>query len=187
MIMLLLSSLESEEDKNKFIFVYKHFRQGMFWTARTILENDSLAEDAVNDSFVQIIRHIDNIDLSNIPMARGYVNVICRNMAYKISSKNPNMEEYDESKISDIVADPLDKIIAKESLDSLANAINRIPRKYSDILLMKVVSKMSINDISKTCGISTETVKKRLQNGKKLIILEIKKEGYSYEDYKESI
>lgn len=188
MILLLLSSMENDEDRNKVIFVYKNFRLGMFWTAREILKSNSLAEDAVNDSFVQIIRNIDNIDLSNIPKTRGYVNVICRNMAYKILRKNPDvMEEYDEDKISDIVCDPLDNIIARESIDSLADAINRIPQKYADILLMKVVSKMSINDISKTCGISCEAVKKRLQNAKKLIILEIKKEGYSYEDYRQCI
>ena len=61
MLAFLLSTLESNEDKEIFTKLYEQYRPLMERTATRILKEPSDIEDAVQNAFVQIIRHFDKI------------------------------------------------------------------------------------------------------------------------------
>lgn len=61
MLAFLLSTLESNEDKEIFTKIYVQYRPLMERTATRILKEPSDIEDAVQNAFVQIIRHFDKI------------------------------------------------------------------------------------------------------------------------------
>lgn len=58
MLVFFLASLENDEDRKLFIFIYEHYRTRMEQTAIRILGQQSDAEDAVQNSFVQVIRFL---------------------------------------------------------------------------------------------------------------------------------
>lgn len=58
MLAFLLSTLESNEDKEIFTKLYEQYRPLMERTATRILKEPSDIEDAVQNAFVQIIRHL---------------------------------------------------------------------------------------------------------------------------------
>jgi len=65
MLAYFLAALESEEDRRRFTELYQRYHARMERTAISILKNQGDAEDAVQNAFMQIIRHFDR--LSEIP------------------------------------------------------------------------------------------------------------------------
>lgn len=59
MLAVLLAALESDEDRALFTEVYEQYHIRMEKTAMYILSDRSDAEDAVQNAFMQVIRHFD--------------------------------------------------------------------------------------------------------------------------------
>lgn len=51
MLVIYLSMLNGQEDKNKFELLYEKYRKLMFYIANNILNDEYLAEDAVHQTF----------------------------------------------------------------------------------------------------------------------------------------
>ena len=88
MLAILLAALESEADKQKFTDIYEQYHPQMEQTALRILKNQHDAEDAVQNAFMQIIRHFEKID--EIPCEKLPFWIVCivKNEAITILRKN---------------------------------------------------------------------------------------------------
>lgn len=60
MLALYISLLDTEEQISKFEHIYTKYRGLMFYTAKGVLQDSYLAEDAVHETFLDIIRIIDH-------------------------------------------------------------------------------------------------------------------------------
>ena len=61
MLAFFLAALESEDDKRKFVAVYEQYHEKMEMIALHILGSQHDSEDAVQNAFLQIIRHFEKI------------------------------------------------------------------------------------------------------------------------------
>ena len=88
MLAILLAALESEADKQKFTDIYEQYHPQMEQTALRILKNQHDAEDAVQNAFMQIIRHFEKTD--EIPCEKLPFWIVCivKNEAVTILRKN---------------------------------------------------------------------------------------------------
>ena len=88
MLAILLAALESEADKQKFTDIYEQYHPQMEQTALRILKNQHDAEDAVQNAFMQIIRHFEKTD--EIPCEKMPFWIVCivKNEAVTILRKN---------------------------------------------------------------------------------------------------
>ena len=88
MLAILLAALESEADKQKFTDIYEQYHPQMEQTALRILKNQHDAEDAMQNAFMQIIRHFEKID--EIPCEKLPFWIVCivKNEAVTILRKN---------------------------------------------------------------------------------------------------
>ena len=88
MLAILLAALESEADKQKFTDIYEQYHLQMEQTALRILKNQHDAEDAVQNAFMQIIRHFEKTD--EIPCEKLPFWIVCivKNEAITILRKN---------------------------------------------------------------------------------------------------
>jgi len=53
--------LDSDEEKDQFSQIYNTYRNLMHFVARRILNDDYLAEDAVHNAFLKVVKHLDKI------------------------------------------------------------------------------------------------------------------------------
>ena len=113
MLIFLLAALENEEDRRKFTAVYEQYHTRLENAAIGILKNQTDAEDAVQNTFVQIIRHFEKI--SQIP---------CEELPFWLISIVKNESLMILRKRSRTV--PLPDL---ESLTSEAEAVNGYPVK----------------------------------------------------------
>ena len=65
MLVYLLSAIETDEDRALFVDLFEKYHDRMEQAALRIVKNSHDAEDAVQNAYLQIIRHLDKV--SEIP------------------------------------------------------------------------------------------------------------------------
>ena len=73
MLIFLLAVLESEEDRRKFTVIYEQHHTRLENVAMSILKNQTDAEDAVQNAFMQIIRHFKCGTGGTVCLASRYI------------------------------------------------------------------------------------------------------------------
>ena len=78
MLVFYLAALDSDDDKNKFEYIYRKYYRLMLHTAAGIIKNSSMAEDAVHETFVQLLRGIDTLRIDNERALKSYLYMVTR-------------------------------------------------------------------------------------------------------------
>ena len=65
MLVFYLAAIDSDESKNKFEYIYHKYYRFMLRTASSIIRDSSLAEDAVHETFVQLLKEIASLRIDN--------------------------------------------------------------------------------------------------------------------------
>lgn len=165
--------------------LYKEYKNLMFREANNILKDANLAEDAVQQSFVKIIKNINKIDEKNKIKTRSFLVIICRNIAldiYKnrlyLNQKSNSLEfELDEDEEVPIdYVEPSKIVIDRETVEKIAEYIKNLPPIYRDVLLLEKVHNNTKEEIAELLNIKYETVRKRSLRARKMIADALEKE-----------
>ena len=127
-----------------------------------------IVQDSVYQGFLKI-KTLRNPELFSTWMTR-----IIMNKAVRYMKENKKMVEYDENFCEDSRPEHLE-----EKLD-LMNAVNRLPKKYKNVIIQKYFLDMSVDEIAKNQMIPENTVKTNLSRAR-AILKRILKEDY-FED-----
>lgn len=98
MLAVLLAALESDADRQKFIEIYEKYHVQMERTAMRILKEQSDVEDAVQNAFMQMIRHFEKIFEIPCEELPFWIISIVKNEARAILRKNRrtvSLEDWD--------------------------------------------------------------------------------------------
>ena len=98
MLAVLLAVLESDTDRQKFIEIYEKYHVQMERTAMRILKEQSDVEDAVQNAFMQMIRHFEKIFEIPCEELPFWIISIVKNEARAILRKNSrtvSLEDWD--------------------------------------------------------------------------------------------
>ena len=175
--------IDSEEDMLKTERIYHKHRVLMYNVAYCILKDRYLAEDAVEEAFVRIIKNLDKIDENDDVRTRSYVAMICRNVAksiYKKRTKENAAEDFPTESYEGF--NPAEVVMNREMLNKVSSIIENLSPTYSDVFIMRRVYDLSREQIAESFGINVETVKKRLTRAKLMIVKELQKEAGSGEE-----
>lgn len=168
--------IQDEKDRTKVEKLYYQYRKLMYKEAYAILEDKTLAEDAVSESFIRIINNLHKIDENICPRTRNFLVIICRNVAKDIYNSRKNKISYEHT---EDITNPIyieDIVINRETVNRIAEIISGMDSKYKDVLILRRAYEMSREDIAKIFGISVETVKKRLLRANNMIKAKLEKE-----------
>ena len=83
-MLIYLQMIEGEVERTKFSRIYDAHLPFLFAVARRILTSDSDAEDAVHQSFLALIQHLDHIRDVDSPATRAYLAVTVEHKALDI-------------------------------------------------------------------------------------------------------
>lgn len=179
---MILLLIENEYDLLKAEHLYEQYRNLMYSEAKKILQDERLAEDAVQQSFIKIINNLHKIDENNCRRTRNFMVTICVNVAksmYKKSlylNKQDDMVEDIDADTADPGNDPLDILIDKDSVKQITKAIDALKPIYRDVILLKRAYKYSREEIAELLEIPERTVKKRLERARRQLSQVLEKE-----------
>lgn len=156
--LLVIQLMEGSE--KAFSALFNAFCNDVYAYSLSMLKNKVLAEEIVQDVFLNIWLHRDrlNPDLS----FKSYVFTITRNLTFNLISKVANSHKLKEEVfyVSQKSYSPIEDILADADYERIKNkAIEQLPPQRRIIFEMSRNQEMSYEEISKELNISVSTVK----------------------------
>ena len=168
MLTLFLSMIDTPEERNKFEALYTAWHKDMYYTALAILKDHALAEDALQEAFLYVVKHIEKIEDPLSRSTRAFLVTLAGWQAKKLLRGN---REEPVPEIEDVDADPAaeERFFEQYDKERLAALIRALPENYREPLLMRYAGEMPYSEIAKTLGIGGDAARKRVERAKKLL------------------
>ena len=162
----------------KIEYLYDKYKNLLFNEAYKILQDKYLSEDAVQQSFIKIIDNIEKIDDCDSNKTRNFLVIICRNTSINIYNTNKKIVTMEMDEFDYTLCDNISEIIINnDSVNRIIKAIDQLPTKYKDVLVLEKIFGCSKEEISHLLNISMENMYKRSQRARKLLLNELEING----------
>lgn len=172
MLSIFLAALESADDKERFVQIYESCHTRAEQTAMRILKNQHDAEDAVQNTFMKVIRHFERTYEMPNERIPYWVVSIAKNEALSIYRKRQKMVQFEE----------WDGVAANAAsvtdYNELVVLFTKLPESYRLALEMKFLLNYSGKEIADRLGISKSAVNTRISRGRTLLREIAEKEGF---------
>lgn len=176
-----LLTLTDESNHGKLEHIYNTYHEYMMRYAISKLQaagrtNASYdAEDAVQNAFMKIVKHIDKIDFSRGEKdVKNYcLTILCNEVCNVLRHNEENFEFYEEfcfEKEYNFV----EELEIKEEYHHVVKAIESLDEKYSSTLYLIFCKEKTVNQVAEMMALSPKTVYTRLARGKQLLLDSLK-------------
>lgn len=159
-VLVYLAMIDSPQDKDKFQKIYDLYEGLLYHIAWNILHNRQDVEDAVQQTFLKILTHLEKIVQVDCPQTRSYVSIVCRYACLDLVNRRGRARE--------VPLDDLDELALQDHIreDFLLDAFGKLGFPYREILLLRFRHGYTPREIAKLLDMNPETVKKYIQRGK---------------------
>ena len=173
MLAVLLAALESDEDRALFTEVYEQYHIRMEKDSMYILNDRSDAEDAVQNAFMQVIRHFDIF--FEVPCKKRvfWCISIVKNEALTILRQRKKMVLSDE-----LEGDPVVDVEEALNYQEVVRLFSGLPDTYRSVLEMCLLFGFSGKEIAERMGLTENTVNVRIARGRAILRKIAEKEGF---------
>ena len=157
--------MKTNKDSSMIAELYQLYEQKMFVEARGILFDDQLAEDAVHDAFLKLIRNRDKLSRLSPSQTSSYVRQTLRSCAIDIYRRNKRDREH----LCDI-EEAENSIGARDNPDDGALAIvDLLPKQYKDVAVCIFRYELTVKETAAVLRITESCARKRLERAKKIL------------------
>jgi len=171
MLSFFLAALESDADRQAFTSVYNQYHTQMENAAIKILENQSDAEDAVQNAFMQVIKHFEKIYQIPCNELVFWLISIVKNEAYMILRKQKRIVPLEDWKDYSVQAEDVTDYVG------LIDLFVNLPNTYRQVLEMKCLLGYTNQEIAEHLGMTESAVGARICRGRQLLREMLDKEG----------
>lgn len=151
---------------------YSLYEQKMYRVAYSILHDESLAEDAVQDAFLKLIDHKVHFDEADSDDCKRYIITVIRNASINIYNKRKN-----ENKIVSL-SDKVEEMggsytpspeIEQDTGAECTPLMKGLPDKYYDIVYCLVIKEYTVRETASKLNLTEANVRKRFERAKKMM------------------
>ena len=146
--------------------LYRLYEQSMYFEAYKILHDEYLAEDAVHEAFLRLIRNRSKIADPRSPAVRRYAYKAVRSAALDLYRKQKKQREnclvLDETIENTTAAE---EVMTNLPLSLLAE----LPPKYASVMRCLFLDGLSVRETAAVLKISESLVRKRCERARKLL------------------
>lgn len=176
MLSLLLSLIDDKDDHEKFLNLYRKYRQLMLKISYDLVHDYNLAEDCVQSAFMDIAKNIEKVDDIDSKETKAYVVVITKTCAYKTFSIMCPKEELElsESSIEKEGISVEDDFWDKHQTTHITQLIKKLPENYVHPMMLRYLYDYDYESIAQLTGLKASNVRKRVQRGKQIIARKLK-------------
>ncbi|ADY57027.1 RNA polymerase, sigma-24 subunit, ECF subfamily [Syntrophobotulus glycolicus DSM 8271] len=170
-MLIIFAAIQNKEDRSRLEALYQEHVSLMYKVAKRILNDEHLAQDAVQEAFINILNHVDkifNIDCNKI---RVLFVIIVRNTAIDIYRQRKKqsgiLTETPEEDLSDPGPSVEEILIRNEILTGVAEKMKKLYPPYADILSLKYSYQYTNEEISRLLNLTPENTRTRLHRARK--------------------
>ncbi|MFJ7666338.1 sigma-70 family RNA polymerase sigma factor [Lysinibacillus sp. NPDC097195] len=147
----------------------------------TYVKNWAVAEDLVQDTFVKFYEKMDQYREEATVKTYLYRIAInhCHNYVASWRYKKLQVIDY-WHKLSGDEVDPVHHMLANETDRMLVAAIEQLPTKYKDVIILFHFAELSLNEVAETLKLKQNTVKTRLRRARQSIGVTLQEGGLDF-------
>lgn len=149
------------ESKKAFDELYRRHSTNVYTYCRKVLNNDPMSEDVFQETFTRFFEGAkQDREMTNVI---GYLLKIARNLCLNEKSKKYN----DKVSLDDLQLPHYDVSYGNIQLNEiLQTALDALPKKYREVIVLREYLDMSYNEIAKTLGTTMPIVRIRIYRAK---------------------
>jgi len=166
-------------DADAFEQLYDRRQGGIYQFALRMSGSHSLAEDVVQDVFIELMRDGYQFDQSRGTVA-GYLFGMARHKLLRrlkrersFISMTDGEEVEDQSKVDERFltrADPLSEFVRSETIETVRQAVLSLPEHYREIVVLCSLQEMNYEQAAAIVGCPVGTVRSRLNRARAMLI-----------------
>ena len=174
MLAIYLAMLETEQDQRQFTRLFEAHEKKIHAVALRILGHPDRAEDAAQQTWLQLINRWDRVSALPWEETEGYVVTVVKNCALDILRAEGRTAAFPED------WDPPAQEERQEEYNYLVSLIRSLPGNYRRILELKCVEEQTNQEIARRLGLKESAVAVRVLRGRTMLKERLEKEGYTY-------
>ena len=176
MIMLMITALESEEDKAFMLNLYKNYYALVRKTVYNITRDKHQAEDLANDTFIKLIDKISSIRTLESCSLAAYVVYTSRSVAINFIKRRDVQQKHlyfgEDADLAEKIPSLTDNIIEErivhqEEINELKDAILKLPEKQKELLYFKYILELHDREIANILNIAPGSVRQYLTRARR--------------------
>lgn len=179
MLLIALANINDAADRNFVEELFREYEQILYRVAYGILHNRTDAEDAVQETFVRIIKHLETIRGINCnERVIFFVNIV-RNISLDILRSKSRHKTDDIDDFANIGSDYSTEgtFLDKYTVEEIKNALAELSDRDYELLYLSLFKDMDQIEISKVTGIDYDNVRVYIHRARKRLIAVLKKRG----------
>ena len=171
MLIFALRFFEEPLSMKKFMRIYHNYYKLINAVSYGILGNKHDSEDAVQETLIKILRHIDTVEDLSEERLKGLCIVISRNTALDILRKHRRETEPEYLSENLSKSESFESAVAEEI--DVNNAVRTLSDRERDIIYLRYSLDLSYSDISALMNLSEGNVRTILSRAKAKIRMEL--------------
>ncbi len=178
-----LALIDEPSDMEKFTEIYNTYNNMMFKVAMSILHNEALAEEAVQDSFLKIAKSISSFIEPVSGKTASFIVIIVRNTSIDNLRKERNNKtvSYDDipNDTGNTDMPDIEMILSKSGMGEIMDIISGMDKIYKDALKLKYLYGYNNSEIAAILNISPKNAEMRIYRGKNILKKKLEDKGYA--------
>jgi RNA polymerase sigma-70 factor, ECF subfamily len=174
------------KDGHAIRLIMQRHNQRLFRIARSIVRNDSEAEDALQEAYCNAFANLETFR-GEAQLGTWLARIVVNEALGRLRRRRPTMEvtalEDTPGLVAQIIPfpnsaphlDPETAMAQGEIRVLLERAIDDLPEAFRTVVVARLIEGMSIEETAELFGILPETVKTRLHRGRRLLKHEMEK------------
>ena len=169
-------------NSNAFAELYAITYQHIFNYAAHYLRDETLAQDALQETYILALRNLNGIKESSLFVA--WLNQICFRVCYDMARKNKQQASDINSELMELIKDdyrdhnPEEQALREDEMIRLQDAVNSLPFNEQQIIVMRYYNDMKLEEIASALQLSRSTVKRHLISARDRLAQIMMKGGY---------
>lgn len=171
----MLFLFDTEEECDKFTQIYAQYHKPLYYAALEIMRTSSLAQEAVQDTFLKISKMLDKLDVEKHPQTYAYLKTTLKRVCYQKMDQENRQDHADISELkiaSDFQIE--EDLLKKLDGDLLKQFVKELKPEYQLPLIYKYYFDYSDRQIADMLQISSVNVSVRIVRAKKKLLQMVK-------------
>jgi len=168
-------------DEEAFLTLYKRRQAGLFRFAVHMSGSLSVAEDITQEVFLALLREDCGYD-PNRGTLSGYLFGIARKLIFRHLERgradvalDADEDDYLQPELA-VLDDPLLDLTRREGIDALRRAVQALPRRYREVVVLCDLEEVDYADAAVALGCPIGTVRSRLHRARGLLLEKLNQE-----------
>lgn len=155
---------DKEEDLFKSIYNNNIYIRLLYKNAYGILKDKYLTEDAIQETYIILMKNISKISEPYSKRTTKYLVTIVRNVAINILQSNKNIEycnDFSEMKLEYIISKNTENVL-NEDIIFFKSIFDKLDSNLKNMIVLKYLYGYSVKEISSATNLTAKSVENRI-------------------------